>query len=71
MVLFLALHAPALGEMAALRVHRVDLRRRALVAETVTPVKGVMTFGPTKGTSGARCPSALPAGGPRSPCGWL
>ena len=36
--------------MAALRVHRVDfLRRRVLVAESVTPVKGVMTFGPTKG----------------------
>jgi len=36
--------------MAALRVHRLDfLRRRALVAESVTPVKGVLTFGPTKG----------------------
>ena len=38
------------GEMAALTVGRVDfLRRRVLVAESVTPVKGVMTFGPTKG----------------------
>ena len=38
------------GEMAALRVGRVDfLRRRVLVSESVTPVKGVMTFGPTKG----------------------
>jgi integrase len=38
------------GEMAALRVLRVDfLRRRVLVAESVTPVGGVMTFGPTKG----------------------
>src|SRR3954453_9830185 len=36
--------------MAALRVGRVDfLRRRVLVSESVTPVKGVMTFGPTKG----------------------
>jgi integrase len=36
--------------MAALRVRRVDfLRRRVLVAESVTPVRGVMTFGPTKG----------------------
>jgi integrase len=38
------------SEMAALRVGRVDfLRRRVLVSESVTPVKGVMTFGPTKG----------------------
>ena len=36
--------------MAALRVNRIDfLRRRVLVAESVTPVRGVMTFGPTKG----------------------
>ena len=36
--------------MAALRVGRVDfLRRRVLVSESATPVKGVMTFGPTKG----------------------
>jgi len=36
--------------MAALRVGRVDrLRRRVLVSESVTPVKGFMTFGPTKG----------------------
>jgi integrase len=36
--------------MAALRVHGVDfLRRHVLVAESVTPVKGAMTFGPTKG----------------------
>jgi len=36
--------------MAALRVGRVDfLRRRVLASESVTPVKGVMTFGPTKG----------------------
>lgn len=49
-VLFLAYTGLRWGEMAALRVGRVDfLRRRALVAESVTPVKGVMTFGPTKG----------------------
>ena len=49
-VLFLAYTGLRWGEMAALRVHRVDfLRRRVLVAESVTPVKGVMTFGPTKG----------------------
>jgi integrase len=49
-VLFLAYTGVRWGEMAALRVHRLDfLRRRALIAESVTPVKGVMTFGPTKG----------------------
>jgi integrase len=49
-VLFLAYTGLRWGEMAALRVHRLDfLRRRALIAESVTPVKGVMTFGPTKG----------------------
>jgi integrase len=49
-VLFLAYTGLRWGEMAALRVGRLDfLRRRALVAESVTPVKGVMTFGPTKG----------------------
>lgn len=49
-VLFLAYTGLRWGEMAALRVHRVDfLRRRVLVAESVTPVRGVMTFGPTKG----------------------
>ena len=49
-VLFLAYTGLRWGEMAALRVNRLDLlRRRALVAESVRPVKGVMTFGPTKG----------------------
>jgi integrase len=49
-VLFLAYTGLRWGEMAALRVHRLDfLRRRALIAESVTPIKGVMTFGPTKG----------------------
>jgi hypothetical protein len=57
-VLFLAYTGLRWGEMAALRVHRLDfLRRRALVAESVTPVKGVMTFGPTKAMSAARCHS--------------
>lgn len=50
MVLFLAYTGLRWGEMAALRVKRVDfMRKRATVAESVTPVKGVMTFGPTKG----------------------
>jgi integrase len=49
-VLFLAYTGVRWGEMAALRVRRVDfLRRRVLIAESVTPVRGVMTFGPTKG----------------------
>jgi integrase len=49
-VQFLAYTGLRWGEMAALRVHRIDfLRRRALIAESVTPVKGVMTFGDTKG----------------------
>ena len=39
-VLFLAYTGLRWGEMAALRVHRVDfLRRRVLVAESVTPVR--------------------------------
>ena len=58
MVLSLAYTGLRWGEMAALQVHRVDfLRRRVLVAESVTPVKGVMTFGPPKATSAARCHS--------------
>ena len=49
MVLFLAYTGLRWGEMAALTPQRLDfLRRRVLVAESVTPVKGVMTFGPTK-----------------------
>jgi len=51
----------AVGEMAALPVGRIDfLRRRVLVSESVTPVKGVMAFG-RKVTRGARC---------RSPASW-
>lgn len=38
------------GEGAALRVMRVDLqRRRVIVAESVSPIKGVLTWGATKG----------------------
>lgn len=49
-VLFLAYTGLRWGELAALKVQRLDfLRRRVLVAESVTPVKGVMTFGATKG----------------------
>ncbi|GAA2184679.1 site-specific integrase [Brooklawnia cerclae] len=49
-VTFLAYTGLRWGEMAALRVKRLDfLRRRIVIAESVTPVKGVMTFGPTKG----------------------
>src|SRR5215211_1497495 len=55
-VLFLAYTGLRWGEMAALRGHRVDfLRRRVLVAESVTPVKGVMTVGPTKGHERREC----------------
>ncbi len=49
-VRFLAYTGLRWGEMAALRVSRLDLLRgRAIVAESVTPVGGVMTWGPTKG----------------------
>lgn len=47
---FLAYTGLRWGEAAAMKVSRVDLlRRRVIVAESVTPVRGVMTFGPTKG----------------------
>jgi integrase len=40
-VLFLAYTGVRWGEMAALRIHRIDLtRRRATIAESVTPVMG-------------------------------
>lgn len=49
-VLFLAYTGLRWGEMAALRISRLNLlRRRVLVAESVTPVRGAMTWGPTKG----------------------
>jgi len=49
-VLFLAYTGVRFGEMAALRVGRVDLaRRRAVIAESVTPVQGLgMVWGTTK-----------------------
>ena len=49
-VLFLAYTGVRFGEMAALRVRRVDLvKRRAVIAESVTPVQGKgMVWGTTK-----------------------
>lgn len=50
LVLVLAYTGLRWGEVAALRVSRLDLlRRRLIVAESVTPVKGVMTWGTPKG----------------------
>lgn len=49
-VLFLAYTGVRWGEMAALRVGRVNfLRRRASIIESVTVVKGVLTWGTPKG----------------------
>jgi integrase len=49
-VMFLAYTGARFGEMAALRVSRLDLlRRRALIAESVTLVRGVQTWGAPKG----------------------
>jgi integrase len=51
-VLFLAYTGLRFGEMAALRVGRVDLiRRRVEVAESVTAVNGVLVWGTPKGHS--------------------
>jgi len=48
--LFLAYTGVRFGEMAALRVGRLDfLRRRALVAKSVTLVRGAQTWGTPKG----------------------
>lgn len=50
LVLFLAYTGLRRGEVAALRVSRLDLLRcRVVVAESVTPVQGVMVWGPPKG----------------------
>ncbi|MCB0912262.1 MAG: tyrosine-type recombinase/integrase family protein [Propionibacteriaceae bacterium] len=50
LVRFLAYTGLRWGEVAALRVGRVDLeRRRVIVAESVSPIKGVLTWGATKG----------------------
>ena len=49
-VLFLAYTGVRFGELAALRVGRLDLmRRRATIAESVTLVRGVQTWGTPKG----------------------
>ncbi len=49
-VLFLAYTGIRFGELAALRVERLDLmRRRAIICESVTLVRGVQTWGTPKG----------------------
>jgi len=49
-VLFLAYTGARVGEMAALRVGRLDfLHRRAVIAESVTEVSGVQVWGTPKG----------------------
>ena len=49
-VLFLAYTGVRWGELAALRVGRIDfLRRRALIAESVTVVRGAHVWGTPKG----------------------
>jgi integrase len=49
-VLFLAYTGVRWGELAALRVSRIDfLRRRALIAESVTIVRGAQVWGTPKG----------------------
>lgn len=49
-VLFLAYTGTRFGEMAALRVHSLDLmRRRAVIADSVTLVRGVQVWGTPKG----------------------
>jgi integrase len=49
-VLFLAYTGCRFGEMAALRVHRIDpLRRRVEIAESVTAVNGHLEWGTPKG----------------------
>jgi len=48
--LFLAYTGVRCGELAALRIHRIDLmRRRAWIAASVTLVSGVQTWGTPKG----------------------
>lgn len=50
LVLVLAYTGLRWGELAALKVSRLDLlRRRIIVAESVTPIRGVMTWGTPKG----------------------
>ncbi len=56
-VLFLAYTGVRFGEMAALRVRRIDLqKRRAVIAESVTPVQGLgMVWAPPRPINDARC----------------
>ncbi|MCU1417597.1 MAG: xerD, partial [Schumannella sp.] len=58
-VLFLAYTGVRFGEMAALRVRRLDLlKRRAVIAESATPVQGHgLVWDTPKPTSGVRSPS--------------
>ena len=50
-------HGVRWGEMAALRVGRLDvLRRRAKIAEAITLVNGVQTWGTPKGHEGREVP---------------
>lgn len=50
MILFLAYTGVRFGEMAALRVERLDLLRRQVeIAESVTAVNGVLVWGTPKG----------------------
>jgi integrase len=59
-VLFLAYTGLRWGEMAALRVKRINfLKRRVLVAESVTPVRGGMTWGDTEGHERREVPLPL------------
>ena len=54
-VLFPAYTGVRFGEMAAVRVGRIDfLRRGPVIAESVTLVRGVQTWGTPKATSAAR-----------------
>ena len=53
MILFLAYTGLRFGEMAALRVRRLDLLRRRLeVAGSVTAVNGELVWAPRRGTPG-------------------
>ena len=69
-VLFLAYTGVRFGEMAALRVARLDLRRnRAVIVESVTPVQARGWCGaPPRPTSDARCRSraSSPTSSPRT-----
>ena len=60
-VLFLAYTGVRFGELAALRVGRLDLlRRRAIIAESVTVVQaGDRSGGHPRATSSARCRSRV------------